>query len=144
MPNVPWNVGYCPMCAAWPTLAELRGLERQRWLCCGHCGAGWHFRQQQCLFCSNTEHEKLGYLAAEKQKESRRAVICNCCHHYIKTLTTVTPLSPRELIIQDLTSLELDVAAFEQGYGRPQRPGFPLQLQLVSATSEKQGWLRWK
>src|SRR5262249_44003220 len=29
-----WETGSCPVCAAWPTLAELRGLERARWLRC--------------------------------------------------------------------------------------------------------------
>src|SRR6266545_1343614 len=30
-----WWEGYCPLCGAWPTLAEFRGLERKRWLRCG-------------------------------------------------------------------------------------------------------------
>jgi len=29
-----WWEGYCPVCGAWPTLAEFRGLERKRWLRC--------------------------------------------------------------------------------------------------------------
>jgi FdhE protein len=33
-----WSYGYCPVCGAWPTPAEVRGLERtHRWRC-GRCG----------------------------------------------------------------------------------------------------------
>jgi FdhE protein len=39
--GVGWDAGYCPVCAAWPALAELRGLERDHWLRCARCGAGW-------------------------------------------------------------------------------------------------------
>src|SRR6266536_833752 len=35
-----WWEGYCPVCGAWPALAEFRGLERKRWLRCGRCGSG--------------------------------------------------------------------------------------------------------
>jgi len=43
-PGVPvtWRAGYCPICGAWPTLAEARGLERTRRLRCGRCGGDWH------------------------------------------------------------------------------------------------------
>jgi hypothetical protein len=39
-----WQAGFCPVCAAWPTLAEMRGLARDHFLRCGRretsCGAG--------------------------------------------------------------------------------------------------------
>src|SRR5205807_9292173 len=36
-----WWEGYCPVCGAWPVVAEYRGLERKRQLRCGRCGTGW-------------------------------------------------------------------------------------------------------
>ena len=36
-----WSEGYCPLCGAWPALAEVRGIERSRYLRCGRCGAEW-------------------------------------------------------------------------------------------------------
>lgn len=143
MPNIPWRHGFCPLCAAWPTLAELRGLERERWLRCGRCGAGWRFRHQCCVFCGNTAHETLGYLAPEADRESRRAVTCGQCRSYVKTFTTIAPLTPPEIVMRDLTSLELDMAALEAGFGRLERPGFPLRLSLIAA-SPKRGWLPWQ
>jgi hypothetical protein len=44
--------------------------------------------------------------------------------------------------VQDLTTLELDVAALERGYARPERPGFPLAVTLVSAGGQARGLLR--
>src|SRR4030095_9508813 len=36
-----WPHGYCPVCGAWTTLAELRGLEQARRLRCSRCGGRW-------------------------------------------------------------------------------------------------------
>ena len=34
-----WSRGCCPLCGAWPTLAEARGIERSRRLRCARCGS---------------------------------------------------------------------------------------------------------
>jgi FdhE protein len=137
-----WELGYCPVCAAWPTLAELRGLERQRWLRCGRCGSSWWCYQHRCIFCATTDQRSQGYLAAEGERDARRASTCDACHAYLKTFTTIGPLDPVDVTIRDLTSLELDMAALEQGYGRPETPGFPLALN-VEAGQTKSRWLAW-
>jgi FdhE protein len=36
-----WPHGYCPICGAWPALAEIRGLQRARRLRCARCGGDW-------------------------------------------------------------------------------------------------------
>lgn len=144
MPSIPWTAGFCPLCAAWPALAELRGLDRQRWLRCGRCGSGWRTRHQECVFCDNSDHQTLGYLAPEDDRESRRATTCDKCHSYLKALTTVAPLTPPEILRQDLATLELDLAATGQGYGRPARPGFSLQVEIIPAPKERQGWRPWR
>jgi FdhE protein len=131
--NVTWDAGYCPVCAAWPTLAELRGLSRERWLRCGRCGAGWRFPQQRCAFCATRDHRQIGYLAPEANRESRRAATCDACRGYLKTISTLDASSPAELAYQDLTTLELDVAALERDYARPETPGFPLAVTLQPA-----------
>jgi FdhE protein len=139
-----WETGYCPVCTAWPTLAELRGIERWRWLRCGRCATGWRFPAQRCTFCGNADHKQLGYLAPEAERESRQAVTCKQCQSYLKTFTTIGPLQPVELVSHDLTSLELDIAALEREYARPEGAGFPLQIELVPAerTSRWQIWRR--
>jgi FdhE protein len=139
-----WEAGYCPVCAAWPLLAELRGLERERWLRCGRCGAGWVVADQECVFCGNRDFNSLGYLAPEADRESRRAVTCDRCQSFLKTQTVLTPVPPAELGIRDLTTLELDIAAIGAGYGRPEAAGFPLSFRLEPAAKRaaRLGWRR--
>src|SRR5438034_966843 len=51
-----WSRGYCPVCGAWPVLAELRGLERTRCLRCGRCGGDWQRPWLACVYCSERDH----------------------------------------------------------------------------------------
>jgi FdhE protein len=141
--GVPWDSGCCPVCAAWPTLAELRGLERKRWLRCGRCGAGWTFPDYACVFCANTDFRTQGYLAPEAEREARRAVTCDRCRGYLKTFATIRPVPPAEIGVQDLATLELDVAALEHDYVRPEARGFPLELRL-SAAPRRSGLFGWR
>lgn len=128
-----WLHGYCPVCAAWPTLAESRGLERRRWLRCGRCGTAWSVDQQFCPFCTGRDHRLLGYLAAEGQTESRRASTCDGCRGYLKSVATIAAIPAEEIVLRDLQTLELDLAAIDQGYARPEVPGFSLQIRIEPA-----------
>ena len=145
-----WEAGYCPVCAAWPALAELRGLERRRWLRCGRCGAGWTYFLQRCVYCANADHRTTGYLAAEADRESRRALTCDECHGYLKAVATLGELVPGEIAVHDLGTLELDAAALGAGYGRPEAPGFPLEVRVVAAEAaeapaqRRRGWRAWR
>jgi FdhE protein len=134
-----WDESYCPVCGVWPTLAELRGLERQRWLRCGRCGTGWAFRAQVCVFCGCADHKELGYLAANGSRDSQRAETCDCCHSYLKTMATLGPLQPDEVLLRDIDSVELDIAALQQGYGRPEKQAFALNVHLTPIKSSN-GW----
>lgn len=129
--DTPWGHGHCFTCAAWPTLAERRGLERQYWLRCGRCAAAWRWPHDRCAFCTDAGRRASGYLAPEDGLETRRAVVCDACRGYLKAVTTLAPLSPEDLAGRDLTTLELDVAALDRGYRRPDHPAFPLELELV-------------
>lgn len=139
---VQWREGFCPVCAAWPTLAEVRGLERARWLRCGRCASAWNFPNQQCAFCDNRDHHSLGYLAPENERESQQAATCDQCQGYLKGFATLSALAPEEIAWRDLTSVALDMAALEAEYARPGALGFPLSLQLEAAP-RRFGWLPW-
>lgn len=128
-----WGEGSCPVCAAWAALAELRGLEKRRWLRCARCGAGWEVAQDGCTFCGEADWRRLGYLAAEGDTESRRAVTCQSCRGYLKTLASLTPLGPADVAVADVLSLELDMAALEREFSRPQLPAFPLAVTVQPA-----------
>ena len=138
--EIRWETGYCPVCAAWPALAELRGLGRKRWLRCGRCGASWWCYQQRCSFCATMDHKLQGYLAPEANRESQQAQTCDGCHSYLKAVTSFGTIPPAEIAVYDLASLELDVAALDQGYGRPETPGFPLEV-TVEPARRRVAWL---
>jgi FdhE protein len=119
-----WSEGHCPICGAWPTLAEMRGLERARRLRCGRCGADWGSVPLLCPYCANVDHETLTSLVPEKGAESRRIDACNRCRGYLKALAQLGAIRPELVPLEDLASVELDLAAIERGYQRPQNaPG---------------------
>ncbi len=127
-----WRAGYCPFCAAWPALAEFRGLERDRWLRCGRCGSGWRYPHQQCPFCTNSDHRSLRYLAEEGKQDAQRVEVCERCRGYVKTFATLGAWSHGEILLQDLLSVELDLVAVERDYHRPEGLGFPLEVRIIA------------
>ena len=118
-----WQRGYCPVCGAWPSLAELRGIERERRLRCGCCGADWPLPLLHCAFCGELDHEKLGALQPEGEEQLRRVETCESCRGYLKSAATFDALPIRALVLLDLTTIPLDLVAQERGYARPARLG---------------------
>ena len=153
MSEVPefWSRGYCPVCGAWPTLAEVRGLERSIRLRCGRCGGDWRIEWLTCPYCGVANHERLGSLVSDSHGETRTVRTCAECRGYLKTVTTLGPWPPDRVAIEDLATVDLDVAALERGYARPGRPGYALGARLVEAPSRptadqgrKWGAFRWR
>ena len=119
-----WPRGYCPVCGAWPSLAEIRGIERERRLRCGACAADWALPLLRCAYCDELDHEKLGALHAEGEEHLRRVETCESCHGYLKTVTTFDALTARALLLGDIATIELDLVARDRGYARPSRAGW--------------------
>jgi FdhE protein len=117
--GVAWRCGYCPTCGAWPLLGEFRGLEQTRFLRCGLCSAGWEFPRLMCPFCGNHDYESLGYLHAEGEEAKYRAATCDACRGYLKMTATLAALSGPMLLVTDLATTHLDLAAAERGYAPP-------------------------
>ena len=115
-----WSQGYCPICGAWPAFAELCGVERSRYLRCGRCGSAWRSQLLSCPYCGTTDHELLGSLVAERWVVET----CRRCRGYVKTFTRLQPSAPEQGLIDDLASVELDIAAKQRGYLRPDGPGY--------------------
>ena len=114
-----WDRGHCPVCGAWPTLAEARGLERSRQLRCGACGGDWRASWLHCPFCGNAHHDRLRVLAPAEGMERRKIEACDACRGYLKTFTTLTARPVSDVLRQDVESIELDLVALERGYRRP-------------------------
>jgi FdhE protein len=128
-----WPHGYCPTCGAWPTLVELRGLDRARCLRCGRCGGDWRIPWLCCPYCGEAEHTRLGSLVPEQQVETYKVETCANCQGYLKSVATLRAASPIELLLRDLETVELDLAAVEREYARPDGPGYALDLRVLPA-----------
>jgi FdhE protein len=132
-----WMQGYCPVCSAWPALTELRGLERNRRLRCGRCAADWPLPVLHCAFCGELHHDQLGTLSPEGEAQTRRVDVCRTCKGYLKTFTTLRPMSLRLLAMTDLATVDLDLIAQEREYTRPERSAWSLTLSVTRATQRQ-------
>ncbi len=128
-----WDSGACPVCGAFAAMGEMRGLDRARRLRCARCGHDWAFPAMRCFACDETDHAKLTTLAPEGQAEATRASACDTCGSFIKELATLRAWAADEIVLADLSSLELDVAAIDAGFRRPEGPGLPIDLRVVDA-----------
>jgi FdhE protein len=133
-----WTAGYCPTCGAWPSFAEMRGIERSRYLRCGRCGAEWQAQALFCSFCGNNDHRELGSLVPEKSGSARAIDTCNRCRGYLKTFTKLQGSTATRVMLDDLASVDLDIAALEQGFKRPPGPGYVLDSKVVAKPGLRQ------
>lgn len=117
--GVAWERGFCPTCGSWPLLGEYRGLEQTRFLRCGLCAAEWEFARLLCPFCGERDHRQLGYFGVEGEESRYRAMTCETCHGYVKMVTSLTPLSAPTLLVANVATLHLDLAAADRGYASP-------------------------
>jgi FdhE protein len=126
-----WQRGYCPVCGAWPSMAEMRGIQRERRMRCGCCGSDWLLPVLRCAFCDETDHQKLGVLLNEEGAQHIRVETCSTCRGYLKTLTTLGMLPFTTLAMKDVSTIAYDLAAQDRGYARPPRPGFQVHVEIV-------------
>jgi FdhE protein len=132
---VEWSYGYCPVCGAWPTLAEVRGLERTRRWRCGRCGGDWGLALLRCPYCGEANHQRLGSLAADDDEATCTVETCLTCRGYVKTRAVLQPTPPYAVVLEDLATVEWDLVALARGYRRPTQPGYPLGVRLVEPPS---------
>jgi FdhE protein len=130
-----WREGYCRVCGTWPAFAEIRGIERSRMFRCGRCGDEWHARPLRCPYCGLDDHTALVSLVPETGVSNATIEGCRACLGYTKTLTRLQGCSPGTVMLDDLASVHLDVAAIEQGYTRPPSPGYRLDVTVVGGST---------
>lgn len=127
--SIRWEHGYCPTCGGWPLLGELRGLEQTRFLRCGLCAAAWECPRLFCPFCGTRDHLLLGYIHVEGEEAKQRAVTCDACRRYVKTVATLSALSAPRLLVADLATTYLDLAAAERGFYPPVGSGETMRIE---------------
>jgi FdhE protein len=132
-----WMEGYCGVCGAWPAFAEVRGIERSRHLRCGRCGSDWETRWLWCPYCGTTDHEQLASLVPETKGTTRTVDACKHCLGYVKSFTTLQGTPAGKVMIDDLASVDLDLAALEQGFKRPAGTGFAVKLIIADQPSQR-------
>jgi FdhE protein len=137
-----WVEGYCPVCAGWPAFAEVRGIERSRYYRCGRCGGEWPARALWCPYCDAHDHDD--FVALVPENGGSNAVIDGCrrCLGYVKTMTRLQGCPPDTVIVEDLASVELDVAALQHGYQRRPGAGHPLEI-TVTDTGATRRFFAW-
>ena len=126
-----WLEGYCPICGAWPVFAEVRGVERSRYLRCGRCGSAWHAHFLFCPYCGTTDHQELVSLVPQKSGSNCAIEACRHCQGYVKSFTLLQGSPAVKVLLDDLGSVDLDIAAFDQGYHRPQGPAYALEMTVI-------------
>ena len=134
-----WVEGYCPVCGAWPAFTEVRGIERNRYFRCGRCGGEWQSHCLYCPYCSMNDHRELVSLVPEKSGSNSVIDACKRCFGYVKTFTKLQGSPPAKVMLDDLATVDLDVAALEQGYKRPQGAGYSFD---VTVTDNDKAWRR--
>jgi FdhE protein len=132
-----WHHGYCPVCAAWPIIAERRGLDRSRRLRCGRCAAEWEVQWLCCIYCGEREHDRLGSLEPDDRGEMLKVETCATCRGYLKSIASLQGFPAFELLLRDLETVELDLVALDRGYCRPLESGFALDTQIVDHASRR-------
>ncbi len=114
----PWFKGYCYVCGAAASFAELQENDQVKHLRCGSCGADWQVRRLQCIYCGNEDHRTRTYLFEEKDRERIQIEACDKCKGYLKVIAAFTPTLVEMLAVEDLATLHLDYIATERGYTR--------------------------
>lgn len=127
-----WVEPYCPVCGSWPAFAEERGIERSRFYRCGRCGGEWQARCLSCPYCSLTDHDGLVSLVPEAGRSRGVIESCTRCLGYVKTFTRLQGCPPASVLLEDLASVDLDVAAVTHGYLRPAGPGYPIEVTVTA------------
>jgi len=84
-----------------------------------------------------TDHRELASLVPGKSGASGVIDACKRCLGYVKTFTTLQGTPPAKILLDDLATVDFDVAALEQGYRRPKGPGHRLD-STVTATGTRE------
>jgi FdhE protein len=132
-----WLEGYCPVCAGWPAFAEVRGIERSRCFRCGRCGGEWHARPLWCPYCHTNDHDSFVALVPENGGSNVVIDGCRHCLGYVKTLTRLQGCPRDAVMIEDLASVDLDIAALQHGYRRPSGAGHPLEITVTDTAATR-------
>src|SRR5207245_10821063 len=87
---------------------------------------------RRCVFCDEIQLDNLAYLTPEGGEQTRKVEVCNTCQGYLKAVTTVRAAAPWAILLDDLMTVPLDVAALVRGYRRPAGQGYALEARVMA------------
>ncbi len=112
-----WLKGTCPVCGGEPLMGRLAKETGKKYLQCYLCRANWEFGRLECTFCGNTDQDKLRYFYDEEDP-FHRVEVCDTCKGYIKIVDTRNMIDDGVLVVENLATLHLDLAAKREGFRR--------------------------
>lgn len=112
-----WLKGICPVCGGEPLMGRLEEESGKRHLQCYLCRTNWEFARLECPFCDNNDQKKQHYFYDEDNKH-RRVELCDQCRKYLKVIDTREAGDRFSLVVENLATLPLDIAAKREGFSR--------------------------
>jgi FdhE protein len=90
---------------------------------CSFCSLGWEQSSTSCIYCEESG-DAFTTITPVDGPSGQRYEACASCSGYLKAVD-VPSLSPFPLLaIGDLETMDLDLAAMQRGFGRPQMRDF--------------------
>ena len=80
----------------------------------------------------------------EKSGSNAAIDACKRCLGYVKAFATLQGSAPANVMVDDLASVDLDIAALEQGYRRPEGAGYSLDIKIISKPGFSERILSWR
>ena len=84
-----------------------------------------------------TDHKELVSLVPEQNGSNAVIDACKHCLGYVKTFTMLQGSPPAKIMLDDLASVALDVAALDQGYRRPQGAGYTVNVSVTDSGAKR-------
>ena len=118
-----WPHGHCPVCGNQPLMGRLEGKEGRRMHTCSFCAFEYRAARMGCPFCLAPETEGSEYHVSDDEPGYLLSV-CNACKNYFKIADFREFDRPWFPLLDDLSSLTLDLYAMQMGYKRPTLSGW--------------------
>jgi FdhE protein len=118
-----WDEGYCPVCGATPSIAQLSPREitdldqlvgggGKKFLHCSLCGHDWRYKRNACPACGNDENESREVFYQE-QARFERIEACHKCGKYCLSIDMRECEPLPDLDVAQIGLIHLDIFARE-------------------------------
>ena len=118
-----WLHGHCPVCGNHPLLGRLVDKEGRRMHSCSFCSFEYRVPRMGCPFCLEPESDGSEYLISEDEP-GYLLTVCKGCTTYFKVGDFRAYGRPWFPLLDDFSSLSLDMHAMRLGYKRPTLSGW--------------------